>query len=42
MRDSEVVRSILAGDPAGLAVARDRYAGAMVLAGYPRQSKRIV
>jgi hypothetical protein len=29
MRDSEVVASILAGDPAGLVVACDSYAGAL-------------
>ena len=29
MRDSEVVASILVGDPAGLALAYDRYAGAL-------------
>src|SRR5215469_4082540 len=38
MRDSEVVASIVAGDPAGLAVAYDRYAGALF--GYCRSLLR--
>jgi RNA polymerase sigma factor (sigma-70 family) len=38
MRDSEVVASILAGDPAGLALAYDRYAGELY--GYCRSLLR--
>ena len=38
MRDSEVVASIVAGDPAGLAAAYDRYAGALF--GYCRSLLR--
>ena len=38
MRDSEVVASIVAGDPAGLAIAYDRYADALY--GYCRSLLR--